>query len=194
MWGRPPRPSSQAQRGVGQSPNKFCGLESFPSVNHCAPCVSAFAFPRLTILYNFPASTPPPYDLNYKKKRCAMKFPLEYHSPVRRSVPASLALLVMFFLPSVLLSAQVNSSAPSSAGHSGYAPGHTSIPSSTNSSHSVGNSPHSTSGSQSVHHNPSHSASGSSGVVYYPYLYAVPYPYVADDNSANNTDAPGDND
>jgi len=137
-----------------------------------------------------------------------MKFPLEYHSPVRRSVPASLALLGMFFLPSVLLSAQVNSSAASSgghsfsssapsynsAGHSGYAPGNTSIPSSTNSSHSVGTSPHSTSGSQGVHHNPPHSASGSSGVVYYPYLYAVPYPYVADDNSANNTDAPGDND
>jgi hypothetical protein len=168
--------------------------------------------PVITILYNFPASTASRTDQIYKK-RCAMKFSLEYHSNVRRLIPASLALLGMLFLP-LLCPAQAgsaaNMSAASSGSHSfspsapamssaahGYAPANSSATFPTNSTHAVINSPHSIGGSHNpLHHYPVHrgSNSNSGGVVYYPYLYAVPVPYAADDADAYNTDPSDDND
>ncbi len=146
-----------------------------------------------------------------------MKLSLEYHSGVRQSIPASLALLGMLFLP-LLCHAQANSAANSSAASSGghsfsssspamssavhsYAPANSAPTFSTNSTHAVSNSPHSTGGSHNPpHHYPVHrgpnsnSNSNSGGVIYYPYLYAVPVPYAADDADAYNTDTPDDND
>jgi hypothetical protein len=143
-----------------------------------------------------------------------MKSSLEYHSKVRQSIPASLALLGMLFLP-LLCPAQANSAAGSSAASSGghsssssapamssavhsYAPANSAPALSTNATHSVPNSLHSTGGSHNPPHNyPVHRGSSSNsggGVVYYPYLYAVPVPYAADDADAYNTDTPDDND
>lgn len=144
-----------------------------------------------------------------------MKFLLEYHSNVRQSIPASVALLGMLFLP-LLCPAQANSAAnaaaASSGGHSfsasapamssaahGYASMSSAPAFSTNSTHSVTTSPHSTGSSHNPPHNyPVHrvpnSNSNSGGVIYYPYLYAVPVPYTADDANAYNTDTPDDND
>ncbi|MGA2416985.1 MAG: hypothetical protein ABSF59_21215 [Candidatus Sulfotelmatobacter sp.] len=139
-----------------------------------------------------------------------MKLPLEYHSNVRQSIPASLALLGMLFLP-LLCPAQANSAAnsASSGGHSfspsapamssavhSFASANSAPSFSTNATHSVPNSPHSIGGSNNPpHHNPVHRGSNpgsGGGVVYYPYLYAVPVPYAADDADAYNTDTPDD--
>ncbi len=149
-----------------------------------------------------------------------MKFVLEYHSNVRQSIQASLvfpgmALLGIFLLPLssfAQVNAAANSSAASSGGHSfssgapamssavhSYAPASASPTYSTNSTHAAANSSHSTAGSHNPpHHYPVHrgpnSSSNSGGVIYYPYLYAVPVPYAADDTDAYNTDTQDDND
>jgi hypothetical protein len=126
-----------------------------------------------------------------------MSFPLEYHNTVRRSIPASLALSGLLLLPLILISsslAQGNSPTSSSSGHASsvtipsiLSPSHNnSVP--TNSLVKSPKPPHSSNGTGQ---NNGHPQQHSGNVVYYPYLYAVPFPYLTDviDNGAS-----GDND
>jgi hypothetical protein len=133
-----------------------------------------------------------------------MTFPLGYHSvvkcvvksPVRRSIPASLALFAMLFLPLLLVSissAQINGTPPSvtsagfggraingtppsvtSLGRNGFAPPNAGVSFSTN-------FPFSGNG----HHHHHHTANASA---YYPYVYALPVPYAVDVNDAATED------
>jgi hypothetical protein len=123
-----------------------------------------------------------------------MTHPLEYHKTVRPSIPASLALFGMLSLPLLLVAttlAQINA-ATSAPGHatSGTVP---SVSPSHN-SHAPGSlgskTPHSTNGSG--HNNGNAQPRPATGAVYFPYLYAVPFPYSTDviDNGASDDDDP----
>ncbi len=130
-----------------------------------------------------------------------MTFPVEYpiavrgalkctvECPVQRLIPATLALLGMsLFLVSTSL-AQINgtSATSSGAGHgsSGTSPSVTSlghsghVPTNSGVTFSAPHSAHGSNGSNGHRHH--HSASGDAYYpYYYPYLYAVPFPYSVD--------------
>jgi hypothetical protein len=126
-----------------------------------------------------------------------MTHPLEYHKTVRRAIPPSLALFGMLSLPFLFVSispAQI-SNATSSSAHASSG----TTPSVTSPSHSVPNNSgvtssaktsHSTNGS--AHNNGSPLPHPATGLFYYPYLYAVPFPYTADvlDNGASDDNDP----
>ncbi|MGA8618546.1 MAG: hypothetical protein WB660_08520 [Candidatus Sulfotelmatobacter sp.] len=124
---------------------------------------------------------------------------LEYHKRVQRSISASPALLGMLLLPLLLVSsssaAQLSSSTSSASAHAGGAapPSASSfahngyVPSTPGVTH-VGGGQHITSGPHNTaehHRQPSRSADG---IPYYPYLYAVPVPYAAEDNDADTSE------
>jgi hypothetical protein len=128
-----------------------------------------------------------------------------YHNVVNGSVHRSirsllalsgvllLPLLLAFSSPAQISSASSSSSAHSgsvasasvtSIAHNGYVPsnlGATHPTHPTNAPHFPGGSPNT-----SEHHRPHH---GANGIAYYPYLYAVPFPYAAD---VTDPDAPND--
>jgi hypothetical protein len=141
-----------------------------------------------------------------------MPFPLEYpismKLPAQRSIPTTLALVGFLFLLVSLSSAQ-HESASASAGssssghsssvstpsamspaHTGYSPSSASGLTSSNHSHSsngpAGNGP-------IGNHSHPHHHSWSSGDVYYPYVYLVPFPYTAEVTDTSN-DADDDDD
>jgi hypothetical protein len=125
---------------------------------------------------------------------------------VHRSIRSSLALSGLLLLPLLLVSsspAQISSASSSSSAHSGsvssasvtsiahngYVPSNSAV---THPAQPTG-IPHFPSGSPNTsgHHRPRHATDGTA---YYPYLYAVPFPYAADvtDADASNDDDNGD--
>jgi hypothetical protein len=119
-----------------------------------------------------------------------MTFPLQYHNSVRRSIPASIALLGTFLLPLFLVttsSAQINSGSSSRSAHASSGPSsHTSTNSGVASS---GKTSHTTNGPG--HTNPHPQRNPATGNFYYPLVYAVPVPYTVD---IDDNGAPGDDD
>ena len=122
-----------------------------------------------------------------------MTFSLEYHNvvecPPRRSIPASLALFWMLLVPLAPNSlAQINSASATSSssghaataapasvtsiGHGGYAP-------SSSGPSTLANLPHSPGGAH-INNNENHPHRTANGTAYYPYIYAVPWPYAVD--------------
>ncbi len=135
-----------------------------------------------------------------------MPFRSEYPVVVNRSGPRSIpvltALFGAFLLPLLFISStfgQISSGGSSgsghgggaaassgqSFGHSGYAPSSAGGAHSSGASHSPG-APNHTSGNH-----PHHAASGGE---YYPYLYAVPFPYAADQGDADDSSDDNDSD
>jgi hypothetical protein len=139
-----------------------------------------------------------------------MPFPLEYPISMKllaqRSIPALVGLLFLLVSLSPAQHESASASASSSSGHSstasapsamssahtGYAPSSSSpLTSSTNHSHSS----HGSAGNGPIvnHGHPHHRDSPSSGDVYYPYVYLVPFPYTAEATDTSN-DADDDDD
>jgi hypothetical protein len=129
-----------------------------------------------------------------------MSSPLPSHKTARRSVLAPLALSGVLLLPFGLISsalAQSNGASTFGSGHagSGTVPSvaslsHNNSASITSGVKSSAKPPHSTNGTtQSSGHPQQHSANHSA---FYPYLYAVPFPYPADviDNGASDDNDP----
>jgi hypothetical protein len=126
----------------------------------------------------------------------SLEYPIEVNRSGPRSIPARLAIFGALLLPLIFSSfsfAQGGSSgaahgagsAPASAqsfSHSGYAPP-TAVSAHSGSSHSSSSGwSHNNAGSYHRHH----AASG--GEYYpYPYLYAVPFPYAADQGDADDS-------
>jgi len=127
-----------------------------------------------------------------------MPFPLEYpvdvNRPSLRSIPASAALFGALLLPLLFISVsfgQVGSSGAAHGGatasaqsfsHSGYAPP-TAVSAHSGASHSPSSGfSHNNAGSYHRHH-------GANGGEYYPYpyLYAVPFPYAANQDEADDS-------
>jgi hypothetical protein len=151
----------------------------------------------LTILYNSPAPTTPSYDLNCRNQRCAMTHPLEYHIPVRLLIPASVALFGMLLLASNS-PAQYSSAGSSGSGH---AVGATTSATPSSAAHvspssvvfsTPGKTPPSTGGSHGNDGHSHHTITNALPYYYYPYLYAVPFPYSTDvlDNGASDDNDP----
>ena len=134
-----------------------------------------------------------------------MTFSLEYHNvvecPPRRSIPASLALFWMLLVPLAPNSlAQINSASATSSssghaataapasvtsiGHGGYAP-------SSSGPSTLANLPHSPGGAN-INNNENHPHRTANGTAYYPYIYAVPWPYAVDLGNADTSDGNDD--
>jgi hypothetical protein len=133
-----------------------------------------------------------------------MTLPWAYHNvvigSVHRSIRSSLALSGLLLLPLLLVSsspAQISSASSSSSAHSGSVASasvssvaHNGyVPSNSGASHPT-SVQHFPSGSlnTSEHHRPHH---GANSTAFYPYLYAVPFPYavdVSDADASNNDD------
>jgi hypothetical protein len=125
-----------------------------------------------------------------------MTCPLEYHVPVKRSVqrpfPATLALFGTLLLPLLVSVSQAQSSngSSSNSGHastSGIAApshyGNTSVNSGVTSSPKPPHSPNTPS-----HASPPPQPRASTGQLYYPYVYAVPYAVDVSDTTTSSDD------
>ncbi|MFZ0774412.1 MAG: hypothetical protein WCA49_21775 [Candidatus Sulfotelmatobacter sp.] len=128
-----------------------------------------------------------------------MTFPLEYHKVVNRSarhpIPASLALFGTLLLPLLLVSrssAQINSTPAASSGSahsvsaapssstSHYVPANSGITLSAHTPHSPSGTPNNNNWNRQHH--------TATGTAYYPYIYAVPFPYFVDASNADSSD------
>lgn len=135
--------------------------------------------------------------------RSAHPTPMKGHERHLFSISLALSIL-LFFLTAISFAQNNSSSVSSSSGHSlaasapsfsssapaSHAPANSGVTFTTGATHSGGASgaPH----SGGVVHHPPHVGSGGEVYYPYPYLYAVPMPYLDADNSDNSADTASD--